>query len=291
MLTYFIIPLENIINLQTKLQAAKIANNRLNEIYLVKSEYDELAHQIPEMISPGILEIRDLTYQYGFNSPTLEHLNLSISPGEKVCFVGTSGSGKSTLAKLIVRFFEPTSGDISINGIRILDIDKKTLRKYINYLPQQPYLFNGSILDNLTLGATNVSKTKITEACQTAEILSDILNMPRQFQTELTTDSGILSGGQRQRLALARALLTDSQILILDESTSNLDLLTEQKIINNLLKMNDKTIIFIAHRLAIAEHSDTIFVLDKGKIKEQGSHLELLQKRGIYYQMLNTKIS
>lgn len=286
LLIYFINPLENIINLQTKLQSAKVANNRLNEVYLVKSEYEELSTQTPTMLLPGIIEINNITYQYGFNDPILEGINLTISPGEKVCFVGSSGSGKSTLAKLIVRFFEPTSGDISIDDTSILNLNKKVLRKYINYLPQQPYLFSGSILDNLTLGLTDVSEENIVEACQTAEILSDILNMPLQFQTEIT-DGNTLSGGQKQRLALARALLTDSPTLILDEATSSLDVLTEQRIMNNLLKLTDKTIIFIAHRLTIAEQANTIFVLDKGKIAEQGSHYELLQKNGLYYQLIN----
>lgn len=283
LLVYFINPLENIINLQTKLQAAKVANNRLNEVYLVKSEYEDL---LTKKILPGVIKIKDITYQYGFNAPTLESINLTISPGEKVCFVGPSGSGKSTLAKLLVRFFDPTSGSISIAGRNVSDFDKKELRKYINYLPQQPYLFSGSILDNLTLGLTEVSEENIMEACQTAEILYDILNMPLQFQTEIT-DGNTLSGGQKQRLALARALLTDSPTLILDEATSSLDVLTEQRIMNNLLKLTDKTIIFIAHRLTIAEQADTIFVLDKGKIAEQGSHHELLQRNGLYHQLIN----
>lgn len=286
LLIYFINPLENIINLQTKLQSAKVANNRLNEVYLVKSEHEELSNQIPKIMFPGVIKIKDLTYQYGFNEPTLKDINLTISPGEKVCFVGASGSGKSTLVKLLVRFFEPTSGEIFVSGMRILDTNKRELRKHINYLPQQPYLFNGSIMDNLTLGLTEISEEKIIEVCRIAGILSDILDMPLQFQTEIT-DSGSLSGGQKQRLALARSLLTDSPILILDEATSGLDVITEQHIINNLLKLTDKTIIFIAHRLTIAEQSDIIFVLEKGRIIEEGHHDELLQKRGEYYKLIN----
>lgn len=285
LLVYFITPLENILSLQTTLQAAKVANNRLNEVYLVESEHNHHLEDEPKKIpSFDGLEIKNLTYQYGLQSPTLKNINLTITPGQKVCFVGTSGSGKSTLAKLLVRFFEPNSGDIRISGQNIKTVDKKSLRQLITYLPQHPYLFSGSILDNLTLGLTDVSEKEILSACQTADILSDILDMPQQFQTEVC-DGATLSGGQKQRLALARALLTQSPVLILDESTSNLDPLTEQRILTNLLQQTDKTIIFIAHRLAIAEQVHYIYVLDQGNIVEEGLSADLLAKRGTYFKL------
>lgn len=286
LLAYFINPLENIINLQTKIQAAQVANNRLNEIYLVKSEHINTTNSSQSTISPGNITIQNLTYQYGFNEPTLNNISLTIQPGEKVCLVGTSGSGKTTLAKLLVRFFEPTYGKIFLSNLNLVDINKNILRQYINYLPQQPYLFHGSILDNLTLGNSHISTKKIIKACQDAEILSDIMNMPLQFHTELS-DSSILSGGQKQRLSLARALLTESSVLILDEATSGLDTITEQRIIQNLLKLKNKTIIFIAHKLTIAEQSDRIFVLEKGCIIEKGNHKELIKKEGRYHQLYN----
>lgn len=287
LLIYFITPLESIINLQTKLQAAKVANNRLNEVFLVESEHKAIINSKLQNKSSGDIRIHNLTYQYGFNSPTLDNINFTISPGEKVCFIGESGSGKTTLAKLIVRFFEPTAGEILISGENIANIDKRELRKYINYLPQQPYIFSGSVIDNLTLGLKNITEEQIISACQTAEILTDILKMPLQFQTELT-DGSILSGGQKQRLALARALLTDSNMMILDESTSSLDVLTEQKIINNLLQLTDKTIIFIAHRLTIAAQSDRIFVFKNGEIIENGYHHNLIKENGYYSQLISS---
>ncbi|MFV8064934.1 peptide cleavage/export ABC transporter [Streptococcus pluranimalium] len=288
LLVYFITPLENIINLQTKLQAAKVANNRLNEVYLVESEHKPKIGKNLKDIESDFIKIHNLSYQYGFNSPTLKNINLTIYPGKKVCFIGESGSGKTTLAKLIVQFFEPTSGEIFISGENLVNIDKREVRKHVNYLPQQPYIFSGSILDNLTLGSNDISEEKIIRACQIAEILNDILNMPLQFQTELT-DGSTLSGGQKQRLALARALLTDSPVMILDESTSSLDVLTEQKVINNLLKLTDKTIIFIAHRLSIAALSDYIFILKNGEIIEEGTHPNLVQKNGYYSQLINVQ--
>ena len=140
-------------------------------------------------------------------------------------------------------------------------------------------------MENLTLGDDNISEEIIINACKTTKILEDILNMPRQFQSEVVSGT-TLSSGQKQRLALTRSLLVDSSIMILDESTSNLDITTEQQIINNLLTITNKTIIFIAHRLSIAKHADRIIVLEKGKIKEQGAHSELIKKDGIYRRLL-----
>ena len=140
-------------------------------------------------------------------------------------------------------------------------------------------------MENLTLGDDNISEEIIINACKTTKILEDILNMPRQFQSEVVSGT-TLSSGQKQRLALTRSLLVDSSIMILDESTSNLDITTEQQIINNLLTITNKTIIFIAHRLSIAKHADRIIVLEKVKIKEQGTHSELIKKDGIYRRLL-----
>ena len=226
-----------------------------------------------------------MSYRYGFGTYTLSDLNLTIKQGEKVSLVGISGSGKTTLAKMIVNFYEPNQGNIRLGNMDLKMIDKKQLRQYINYLPQQSYIFSGSILDNLTLGASpDITQEDILMACQIAEIRADIEAMPLGYQTELSDGAG-LSGGQKQRLALARALLTQAPILILDEATSGLDVLTEKKVINNLMKLTDKTIIFVAHRLSIAKQVDRVIVLDKGKLIEEGSHQELINKQGFYYHL------
>lgn len=150
-----------------------------------------------------------------------------------------------------------------------------------------PYVFNGTILENLLLGAKEgTTQEDILRAVEIAEIRTDIENMPLNYQTELTSDGAGISGGQKQRIALARALLTDAPVLILDEATSSLDILTEKKIIDNLMKLN-KTIIFIAHRLTIAEKSEKVIVLDQGKLIEQGTHEELLTNQGFYYNLVN----
>lgn len=287
LLSYFTTPMENIINLQTKLQSAKVANNRLNEVYLVESEFQVQENPVHSHFLMGDIEFDDLSYKYGFGRDTLTDINLTIKQGDKVSLVGVSGSGKTTLAKMIVNFFEPYKGHISINHQDIKNIDKKVLRRHINYLPQQAYIFNGSILENLTLGGNNmISQEDILKACELAEIRQDIERMPMGYQTQLSDGAG-LSGGQKQRIALARALLTKSPVLILDEATSGLDVLTEKKVIDNLMSLTDKTILFVAHRLSIAERTNRIIVLDQGKIIEVGSHQELMQAQGFYHHLFN----
>ena len=193
--------------------------------------------------------------------------------------------GRVPLVKLLVNFFQPTSGTITLGGIDLQQFDKHQLRRLINYLPQQPYIFTGSILDNLLLGANeNASQEEILKAVELAEIRADIEQMQLGYQTELSSDASSLSGGQKQRIALARALLSPAKILILDEATSNLDMITEKKILKNLLAL-DKTIIFIAHRLSVAEMSHRIIVVDQGKVIESGSHVDLLAQNGFYAQL------
>lgn len=287
LLSYFTTPMENIINLQTKLQSAKVANNRLNEVYLVESEFQVQKNPVHSNFLMGDIEFDDLSYKYGFGRDTLTDINLTIKQGDKVSLVGVSGSGKTTLAKMIVNFFDPYKGQITINHQDIKNIDKKILRRHINYLPQQAYIFNGSILENLTLGGNNmISQEDILKACELAEIRQDIERMPMGYQTQLSDGAG-LSGGQKQRIALARALLTKSPVLILDEATSALDVLTEKKVIDNLMSLTDKTILFVAHRLSIAERTNRVIVLDQGKIIEVASHQELMKAQGFYHHLFN----
>ena len=288
LLVYFTNPLENIINLQTKLQSARVANERLNEVYLVKSEFEEkkLIKDLSHLQAD--IDFRGVSYKYGYGANVLSEIDLHIPAGSKTSFVGVSGSGKTTLAKMMVHFYAPNQGDICLGGVNLNQLDKQALRQYINYLPQQPYVFNGTILENLLLGAREgTTQEDILRAVELAEIRSDIERMPLNYQTELSADGAGISGGQRQRIALARALLTDAPVLILDEATSSLDILTEKRIIDNLMVL-DKTIIFIAHRLTIAERSEQVVVLDQGRIVESGSHKELIEREGFYHHLVNS---
>ncbi len=255
LLVYFTNPLQNIINLQPKLQTARVANNRLNEVYLVKSEYEDTNNYItsPSQIK-GDIKFIDVSYRYGFGQEILKNINLTISKNNKVTIVGLSGSGKSTLVKLLVNFFRPTGGTITLNDIDLKNISKSKLRSFVSYIPQTPYIFSGTILENLKLGnRENVSMEDIYKACEVAMIKEDIEKMPLQYTSLMDEEGSILSGGQKQRITIARALLSPAKVLIFDESTSGLDTLTEKKLIDNLLSLSDRTIIFIAHRLSIAK--------------------------------------
>jgi ABC-type bacteriocin transporter len=285
LLGYFTDPLQSIIDLQTKLQKASVANNRLNEVYLVSSEFDVQSIQVLP-VRNGDIKLNDIVFRYGFGRNALDHVSLDIQKGAKVALVGVSGSGKSTLVKTIIQFLSPESGQILIGGQDTAHVDKTELRHLVTYVPQSPFIFTGSVRENLLLGAApDVTNEDIIEALKIAQIQSDIDQMPQGFETELSEDGG-MSGGQKQRIAIARALLTKSPVLILDESTSALDVLTEKKVIDNLMSL-DKTIIFVAHRLTIAERSEQVIVMSKGQVVETGTHDELLAADGFYAQLVN----
>lgn len=286
LLAYFVSPLQNIINLQPLLQSANVAQNRLNEVYLVHSEFRNNKTDINKVSQiDGSIEYQNVSFKYGYGKNILQDIDLNISKGEKLAIVGMSGSGKSTLVKLLVSFFDPNGGKITINGIPTTAINKHTLRSYITYVPQTPYTFSGSIRDNLLLGsASNTTEADVIKACQLAEIE----NLPLKFDTELDENAKILSGGQKQRITIARALLSPANVLIFDESTSGLDSITEKKVVDNLMKLKDKTIIFIAHRLSVAKKANDIAVLDDGKIVEEGSHNDLMAQKGYYYDLINS---
>ena len=238
LLAYFVSPLQNIINLQPLLQSANVAQNRLNEVYLVHSEFRNNKTDINKVSQiDGSIEYQNVSFKYGYGKNILQDIDLNISKGEKLAIVGMSGSGKSTLVKLLVSFFDPNGGKITINGIPTTAINKHTLRSYITYVPQTPYTFSGSIRDNLLLGsASNTTEADVIKACQLAEIEKEIENLPLKFDTELDENAKILSGGQKQRITIARALLSPANVLIFDESTSGLDSITEKKVVDNLMK-------------------------------------------------------
>ena len=290
LLSYFTNPLESIINLQPKLQMARVANNRLNEVYLVESEFKEQRHLTERHLIEGPIRVRDVSFKYGFGQDVLKNINLEVPENAKYTIVGMSGSGKSTLAKLLVGFYpvDADKGTITFNGIPVKDINLTTLRQYIEYVPQDPFIFSGTVLENLTLGSrSDVSEQDLTQACLAAEIAAAIANLPQQWQTKLSESGSILSGGQKQRLAIARALLSPAKVLIFDESTSSLDTITERKIVDRLLAMTDRTIIFVAHRLTIAAKTEQIVVMDHGKIVEQGDHATLLAQDGYYARLVH----
>ncbi|MBF2529387.1 peptide cleavage/export ABC transporter [Listeria seeligeri] len=288
LLIFFTDPLQNIINLQVKMQTAQVANKRLNEIFAIEPES---TNQNPDRVvtnqtfQQGIT-LEEVSFSYNMKAPTLSNLSCTILPHSKVALVGVSGSGKSTLAKLLVNFYPPSEGTIRYGRINHLDIPFHQLRDRVTYIPQESFFFSGSIIENLTFSLdTPPSFERIMEVCDAVQLSTFINQQPLRYDTILEEGGTNLSGGQRQRLAIARALLKDADVLILDEATSGLDTLLEHTILDYLLNLEEKTLIFIAHHLSIAKACNQILVLNDGKLVEQGTHNDLRYNQGVYQQL------
>lgn len=234
----------------------------------------------------GKIEFKDVIFKYPNRERTIEGLNFSVKPGERVAFVGPSGSGKSTIARLLFRLYDIDKGQILIDGINIKELSGETRHQILSIVTQEPTLFNDSIADNIKFGNPKASDQEIREAAKIAGIDQFIEGLPDKYQT-LVGERGIkLSGGEKQRVAIARALIRNPKIIIFDEATSNLDSRTEkaiQEALNNAA--TGRTAITIAHRLSTITNSDRIYVLDSGQIKEQGTHRQLLNKKGLYAKL------
>ena len=241
-----------------------------------------------ENFTDGI-SFENVYFEYKDNpEKILKNINLDVKKGETVAFVGNSGGGKSTLVNLIPRFFDVSNGSLKIDGIDVRDYEIKSLRKAIGIVPQETFLFSGTILSNIKYSRQNATFEEVVEAAKQANAHEFIENLPDGYDTEIGERGVKLSGGQKQRIAIARAILENPQILILDEATSALDNESEKLVQDALEKlMEGKTTFIIAHRLTTIENSNKIVVIQKGEIKEVGSHNELLSKDGIYKALYN----
>lgn len=241
----------------------------------------------------GCLELSDVTFRYPqAERDALQHISLVIEPGETIALVGPSGSGKTTLCNLIARFFDPTSGAISVSGHDLRDFDVESYRRLLGVVEQDVFLFDGSVADNIGYAQRSASEAELLSAAQTANAIEFIEELPQGFETRIGERGVKLSGGQRQRIAIARAILADPAILILDEATSNLDTESEQLIQASLRRlMEGRTCFVIAHRLSTIRDADRIVVIEDGQVIETGTHDDLIAKDTRYREMVAAQTS
>lgn len=260
---------------------------RVNDILQAEEEKDTDAGTTVEDIDT--LEFKNVSMSYSKNTDSvLKNINFSIKPGEKVAFVGKSGSGKSSLIKLMLGLYEPSEGEIVVNGTNINEIKRVNYRKNISVVPQDIYLFNKSILENIRMNNEDITLEEVVEAAKIAQIHDEIEQMPMKYHTIVSNLGMNLSGGQRQRIALARAIVSKNKFMILDEATSSLDNINERKI-SDYFSQNGCTQVIVAHRLSTIQDADKIFVLDNGEIAEEGTHDYLLRRGGIYSELYHSK--
>lgn len=277
-------PLKRLVNKNNDLQEALPSADRVIEILDVPVEQDHYGEEKELNGKIETMSFNNVSFHYD-DSPELilKNINLDIKAGEVVAFVGKSGSGKTTLVNLIPRFFEASEGNIEVNGINIKNLSLKKYRDYIGVVPQESFLFSGTIYDNIAFGKTGVTEEDIIKAAKMANAYNFIMELPNQFKTEVGERGTMLSGGQKQRIAIARALIQNPEIMILDEATSALDTESERLVQDALDKlMVNRTTFVIAHRLSTIINADKIVVMENGKIKEIGNHKELLRLNGLY---------
>lgn len=286
--SYFMDPVSRLVSLQLSIQEANISMKRMAEILDYEPEQNisqQNAYQ-PLPSVEGDVAFKDVTFRYGNRKPVLRNISFTIPKGQKVALVGSSGSGKSTIAKLLLKYYAPEEGEITIDGVDIQEYTNDSLRRAISYVPQTIELFSKSIYDNIRVSRMTASLEEVKEAAKAADAHEFIRRLPMQYYTFLEEAGNGLSGGEKQRIALARAFLKKNEFYILDESTSNLDFATENIIFDMLYnKFRQKSMLIIAHRLTTVKNCDRIIVLDKGEIVEQGTHEELLAKQDYYYRL------
>ena len=281
-------PIEQLAEMASIFQASIAAAERIFEFLDQEPEEEIVTEEIKRPVED--IAFDEVYFSYDKKTPVITNLNLQVEKNKTVAIVGSTGAGKTTIVNLLMRFYDIDRGSIKINGVDIKDVSRKNLRSLFGMVLQDSWLFRGTIYDNILYGRQDATRQEIIEAAKKAYCHSFIEKLPRGYDTVLNEEASNISQGQRQLLTIARALLSDPEILILDEATSSVDTRTEaliQKAMKNLLK--ERTNFVIAHRLSTIVNSDMILVLDKGDIVEKGNHKELLASHGIYAELYNSQ--
>ncbi|AZR72138.1 multidrug ABC transporter ATP-binding protein [Anoxybacter fermentans] len=281
LMTWPIIAIGWVINI---FQRGSASMKRINAILHEKPEIYNYPDTRYEHTIKGKIEFKNLTFRYSKDTPpVLKNINLTIKEGQTLAIVGRTGSGKTTLVNLLLRLFNPERGQIFIDGVDINQIPLETLRQNIGYVPQDNFLFSTTIAENINFAFEKLDMPKIEEAAKIAQVYENIMDFPKKFETMVGERGVTLSGGQKQRISIARAIIKNPKILILDDCLSAVDTQTEEKILKELRKiMKDRTSIIISHRISSIKDADHIIVLEKGEIIEEGTHEELLKANGLY---------
>lgn len=280
-------PIQAVTRVINWLNRALAATERVFEILDTPPEVIDDENAIPMPHIEGRVEFRNVTFGYDKYMPVLHNISFEVKPGEIIGLVGRSGAGKTTIINLICRFYEAQEGQVLIDGVDIKKIKLKDLRNQIAIVPQDAYVFAGTVRENIAYGKPDATLEEIIEAAKAANAHEFIMNLPYGYDTPIGERGVMISGGERQRIAIARAILKNPRILILDEATSLVDTETEKQIQEALDRlMQGRTVFAIAHRLSTLSNAHRLIVIEDGKIVEMGTHKELLKKRGIYYQLV-----
>ena len=287
---FIMTPVQDILSMQYSYATAMASLKRVNKILNLKQEPNGKKRFEDKKIGVNI-SLRNLCFSYSESRELLKDISLDIRAGEKIALIGASGSGKTTLAQIIAGFYNKNSGKLLYNGIKIEDLDKKSLRSELFLVLQMPILFNNTLRFNITMGDESVSDKRIYKALETSQLSQTVLDMENKLDTIVGKNGVRLSGGQRQRLSIARMIIANPSVVIFDESTSALDVHTELKLFSDLEEiLKDKTVITIAHRLSTVKNVDKIYVLDDGKIVQSGSHKELEKENGHYLDFVKNQL-